>query len=162
MCRQVLEGVISNMNYFALLKHPLLRPLSTQLLDILKHVEYDVLHVHCKHKRATFTLKTAKSHISSEVNKDKNQSQAMKESQERRQSWLCYSQRPSSVRSTLMMKNMKPRAPSFCPPTSVFTQPSKHSRASSATDVRFRQGALRWNGQTAWPPFCLTFGFELR
>lgn len=40
-------------------------------------------------------------------------------------SGLDYSQRPSSVRSTLMMKNMNPRAPSFCPPTSVFTQPSK-------------------------------------
>lgn len=49
----------SNVSYFALLKHPLLRPLRTQLLDILKHVEYDVLHMHCKHKRATFTLKTA-------------------------------------------------------------------------------------------------------
>lgn len=36
------------MNYFALLKHPLLGPLSTELLDILKHVEYDVLHVHCR------------------------------------------------------------------------------------------------------------------
>lgn len=70
------------MNYFALLKHPLLRPLSTQLLDILKHVEYDVLHVHCKHKGAIFTLKMAKSRISSEVNKDKKQSQAINESED--------------------------------------------------------------------------------
>lgn len=37
-----------------------------------------------------------------------------------------YLLRPSSVRSTLMMKNMKPRAPSFCPPTSVFTQPLEY------------------------------------
>lgn len=34
-----------------------------------------------------------------------------------------YLHNPSSVRSTLMIKNIKPRAPSFCPPTRVFTQP---------------------------------------
>lgn len=35
-----------------------------------------------------------------------------------------YLHNPSSVKSTLMMKNIKPRAPSFCPPTRVFTQPA--------------------------------------
>lgn len=40
-------------NYFALLKHPLLGPLGTELLDVLKHVEDDVLHVHCGFKRNT-------------------------------------------------------------------------------------------------------------
>lgn len=34
-----------------------------------------------------------------------------------------YLHNPSSVKSTLMIKNIKPRAPSFCPPTRVFTQP---------------------------------------
>lgn len=38
-----------------------------------------------------------------------------------------YLQSPSSVKSTLMMKNMNPLAPSFCPPTSVFTQPKNQS-----------------------------------
>lgn len=61
---------MENTNYFALLKHPLLRPLRTQLLDVLKHVEDDVLHVHCKYKPVTFALKTAKVHISSDVNKE--------------------------------------------------------------------------------------------
>lgn len=87
---------------------------------------------------------------SSEVNKDKKQSQ----------SWLCYSQRPSSVRSTLMMKNMNPRAPSFCPPTSVFTQPSKQSHASSATGVCFKQEALRWDSQIALYYFALPLDFS--
>ena len=31
---------------------------------------------------------------------------------------------PSSLRSTFTMKNMKPLAPDFSPPTNVFTQPA--------------------------------------
>lgn len=50
-------GSLENVTYFALLKHPLLGSLSTELLDILKHVEYDVLHMHCRSKRNTQTNK---------------------------------------------------------------------------------------------------------
>lgn len=49
-------------SYFALFKHPFLRPLSAQLLDILEHVEDDVFNVHCsdrsclsEHLHAYFT-----------------------------------------------------------------------------------------------------------
>lgn len=37
---------------------------------------------------------------------------------------------PSSVKSTLIMKNMNPLAPSFWPPTSVFTHPEERQSAS--------------------------------
>lgn len=77
-------------------------------------------------------------------------------------SWVCYSQRPSSVRSTLMMKNMNPRAPSFCPPTSVFTQPSTHPHASSATCVLFQTASIGEGQPECSPLPRITFGFQLR
>lgn len=38
----------NNNNNLALIKHPLLGPLGPQLLDVLEHVEDDVLDVHCR------------------------------------------------------------------------------------------------------------------
>lgn len=44
---------IDNINYLALLEHPLLRSLSTQFLDVLEHVEDDVLNVYCNDTQIT-------------------------------------------------------------------------------------------------------------
>lgn len=40
-------------NDLALIKHPLLGPFSPQLLDVLEHVEDDVLDVHCSEPKQT-------------------------------------------------------------------------------------------------------------
>lgn len=104
-----------NINYLALFKHPRLRPLSAQFLDVLEHVENDVLNVHCinRHIRPQW-MSVAHMIMTTSPKYFANSEQWSQ--------WQCL-QRPSSVKSTLMIKNMNPLAPSFCPPTSVFTQP---------------------------------------
>lgn len=113
----------------AFFKHPFLRPLCVQFVNVLEQVEDDVIDVHWN-SRSQFTACILRTD-----GKDFCTPSKLKQWKSSRQSQTSYSQRPSAVKSIFTTKNMKPLAPSFGPPTRESNQPG-HLMDKHVTDQK--------------------------